>query len=547
MVHECADEGLSQPPGCRGARVEARDERLPESVHATGNELVSRAPSPRGCEKVQDYPGSQSVRGCIRRRTNTIRVRANDRPFGHGTSGYHSRRYFPAGCGVGARTMMLARRGAPEGRPMTAQTSPAPASVPAAGTSDGTSFPVRHLPLLALMTVAHAIVDTYATMVLPLLPFWQVKFGLSYGVAGLIAAISSLTGSVAQPIVGIVTDRGRDPRWVALSTLIAAVGISMIGIAPTYPIFLACVVLGGLGTSGFHPQGYKIVGSYSGTKQALATSWFLVGGNVGVAMGPLLGTFFVVTYGTAGTLGMLPFGIVIAGALWYALPKWTAMPVDEFGVKTEPAPPTPPPAEIALLSRTRRFIALGFLIAVVAVRSTISSSLNSYIPLYFVRDAHESEAFASQVLSIMLLIGAGATLLGGFLADRFGRLQVLAATLAGIPPCLIGFLLLPAASPVAIALLWAAGALVTAGFSITVVLAQELWFERRALASGLIVGFAFGAGGLFVPAVGSVADAMGLKAAIYVLAGLPVIVLALTGIVAWLLAPGTRREQAFGR
>ncbi|NDF55674.1 MAG: MFS transporter, partial [Proteobacteria bacterium] len=265
--------------------------------------------------------------------------------------------------------MMLARRGAPEGRPMTAQTSPAPASVPAAGTSDGTSFPVRHLPLLALMTVAHAIVDTYATMVLPLLPFWQVKFGLSYGVAGLIAAISSLTGSVAQPIVGIVTDRGRDPRWVALSTLIAAVGISMIGIAPTYPIFLACVVLGGLGTSGFHPQGYKIVGSYSGTKQALATSWFLVGGNVGVAMGPLLGTFFVVTYGTAGTLGMLPFGIVIAGALWYALPKWTAMPVDEFGVKTEPAPPTPPPADIAVLSRTRRFIALGFLIAVVAVRS----------------------------------------------------------------------------------------------------------------------------------------------------------------------------------
>lgn len=54
---------------------------------------------------------------------------------------------------------------------MSAQTSQAPASVPNAGNSDGASFPVRHLPLLALMTVAHAIVDTYATMVLPLLPF----------------------------------------------------------------------------------------------------------------------------------------------------------------------------------------------------------------------------------------------------------------------------------------------------------------------------------------------------------------------------------------
>ncbi len=543
MIHQCANYGLAKPLRCRGAGIEAGDKRLPKRIHATGNELVPRAPPSRGSEEVKDHPGGQSVRRWIRHRTNTIRVRALGRPFSHDTADYHSLCRRSAGSGPRTRTMMGVLSAAPEGRLMSAQTSPAPASVPTTGNTGVASSPTRHLPLLALMTVAHAIVDTYATMVLPLLPFWQVKFGLSYGVAGLIAAISSLTGSLAQPIVGIITDRGRDPRWVALSTLVAALGISLIGIAPTYPIFLACVVLGSLGVSGFHPQGYKIVGSYSGTKQALATSWFLVGGNVGVAMGPLLGTFFVITYGTAGTLGMLPFGIVIAWALWYALPKWTAMPVDEFGNKTVPAPPTPPPAEFAVLSRPLRFVALGFLIAVVAVRSTISSSLNTYIPLYFVRDAQVSEAFASQILSVMLLIGAGATLLGGFLADRFGKFQVLAATLAGIPPCLIGFLLLPAASPIAIALLWAAGALVTAGFSITVVLAQDLWFERRALASGLIVGFAFGAGGLFVPAVGSVADAMGLKAALYVLAGLPVIVLALTGVVAWLLSQGARRAQ----
>lgn len=198
-----------------------------------------------------------------------------------------------------------------------------------------------------------------------------------------------------------------------------------------------------------------------------------------------------------------------------------------------------------MLSRTRRFIALGFLISVVAVRSTISSSLNSYIPLYFVRDAHESEAFASQVLAIMLLIGAGATLLGGFLADRFGRLQVLAATLAGIPPCLIGFLLLPAASPVAIALLWAGCP------------CHGWLLHNRGPRAGTVVRETrprFGPDRrVCIRRRGALRTRSrircrcnGFEGALYVLAGLPVIVLALTGIVAWLLAPGTGREQATG-
>jgi FSR family fosmidomycin resistance protein-like MFS transporter len=101
-----------------------------------------------------------------------------------------------------------------------------------------------------------------------------------------------------------------------------------------------------------------------------------------------------------------------------------------------------------------------------------------------------------------------------------------------------GFLSLPAASPFAIALLWASGALTLAGFSITVVLAQELWFERRALASGLIVGFAFGTGGLLVPGVGAIADEFDLRIALFAVGALAAVPLALTGVVAWLLRTG---------
>jgi len=89
-----------------------------------------------------------------------------------------------------------------------------------------------------------------------------------------------------------------------------------------------------------------------------------------------------------------------------------------------------------------------------------------------------------------------------------------------------------------------AGALILAGFSITVVLAQELWFERRALASGLIVGFAFGMGGLLVPGVGTIADVYGLRTALLSVGFLALLPLVLTAVVGWLLSPGNadRRE-----
>src|ERR671933_702597 len=134
------------------------------------------------------------------------------------------------------------------------------------------------VPLLALLALTHVVVDAYATTIPALLPFWQERFGLTYGLSGLITGIEYVTSSVAQPAVGIITDRGRNRRWIVLAVLLAAAGISASGLAATYPLFLALVVLGGLGVSGFHPQCYKLTAVYAGRRQAAATSWFVVGG-----------------------------------------------------------------------------------------------------------------------------------------------------------------------------------------------------------------------------------------------------------------------------
>ena len=407
------------------------------------------------------------------------------------------------------------------------------------------------MPLLVLLTVAHTVVDTYATTVPALLPFWQARFALSYGLSGLITGIANVTSSVAQPLVGVLTDRGRDPRWIAAACLVAAAGISATGWAHTYPLFLALVILGGLGVSAFHPQGYKLIGQHAGRRQAAATSWFLVGGNLGVALGPLVGTALALRFGPEGTGWLFVPGLLLALALWRLVPgwvggrrlQWRASPASEVVPAPVAGEVVPAPVAVAGLSTQRRLIAVAVLVLLVIVRSAVSSALNSFIPLYYVRVAGSGAGMASQVLSGMLFSGTLATLAGGYLADRVGRLRVLALSLVGVPPLLLLFLAAPPTSLAAVGALWGAGAMITASFSITVVLAQELWYERRALASGIIVGFAFGVGGLLVPLVGVAADRWGLPSALRLVAVLPLLALAFAGVLRLLLGSTSARAR----
>jgi FSR family fosmidomycin resistance protein-like MFS transporter len=67
------------------------------------------------------------------------------------------------------------------------------------------------------------------------------------------------------------------------------------------------------------------------------------------------------------------------------------------------------------------------------------------------------------------------------------------------------------------------GFVLIATFSVTVVMAQDLLPGRLGVASGLMVGFAIGTGGLGVTLLGTVADAWGVPAALHLLAYMPIV------------------------
>jgi FSR family fosmidomycin resistance protein-like MFS transporter len=159
------------------------------------------------------------------------------------------------------------------------------------------------------------------------------------------------------------------------------------------------------------------------------------------------------------------------------------------------------------------------LAGVIALRSFVYFGLVTFIPLYYINDLHASKAFGNTALAAMLLGGAVGTLIGGPLADRFGRRAVLTASMLVLPPLVVGFLV----SGPGLALVFAAlaGAATIATFAVTIVMGQEYLPGRLGVAAGVTIGLSIGLGGAGAPLLGLIADAHGLRAVFELLAVLP--------------------------
>jgi FSR family fosmidomycin resistance protein-like MFS transporter len=126
----------------------------------------------------------------------------------------------------------------------------------------------------------------------------------------------------------------------------------------------------------------------------------------------------------------------------------------------------------------------------------------------------------------MLAAGAAGTLIGGRAADRYGRRAVLVGSMAVLTPLIAAFL---AAGPLlATVLLAMIGAAAISTFSVTVVMGQEYLPHRLGIASGVTLGLAIGLGGIAAALLGVLADAEGIRTVMWVVAGLPLLGLAIT-------------------
>jgi len=293
--------------------------------------------------------------------------------------------------------------------------------------------------------------------------------------------------------------------------------MALVGVAPTYPVILLCVVMSGIGVAAFHPEAARFANYVSGSGRARGMSFFSVGGNVGFALGPALTTPLVLLFGLPGALFLALPAIVMAAVLFHELPRMLGFKPEVVESEQERVAAAP--------EHWGPFVRM---IGVVTVRSFVYFGLVAFVASYYERVLDMSPALGNTALTLMLFGGAAGTLTMGPLADRFGRRKVLVACMLALPPLVLCFTL---AGPfVGMALLVLVGAATVGTFGITVVMGQEYLPGRIGLAAGITMGLSIGLGGVGAPVLGLVADNAGLSFTMLVIAVLPVpgLLLALT-------------------
>ena len=368
---------------------------------------------------------------------------------------------------------------------------------------------------MAVLSAGHLFTDVNQGAVAALLPFLVSERGLSLAAAGALILASTISSSVVQPLFGIFSDNRPSPVLMPLGVLLAGVGMALVGVAPSYPAIFLCVVVSGIGVAAFHPEAARFANYVSGSRRARGMSFFSVGGNVGVALGPIFATPLVLVFGLPGTLFLALPAAVMAAVLFYEMPRMLSFKPEE--VEKEGEEPVSAPEHWGPFAR---------MIGVVAVRSFVYFGLVAFVASYYERVLDVSPALGNAALTVMLASGAVGTLVMGPLADRFGRRALVGASMLLLPLLIYGFTL---SGPfVGMVLLALVGAATVGTFGITVVMGQEYLPGRIGLAAGITMGFSIGLGGVGAPLLGFLADSAGLPVTMLVIAALPVLGLLLT-------------------
>ena len=389
---------------------------------------------------------------------------------------------------------------------------------------------------MATLSAGHLFTDIAQGSIPALLPFLIAEDHLSYAAASALVLAATISSSVIQPLFGHVSDRLSLPWLMPLGPFLGGLGVALAGLAPSYGWTFAAIVLSGIGVAAFHPEGSRFANYVSGARRSSGMSLFSVGGNIGFALGPVLVTPLLVVFGMHGTVFVLIPTWLMTAALVYELPRLKTFRTDIVAGRVQKGDEHEAWGPFALLA------------TVIALRSFVYFGMVTFIPLYFIHDLHTSKAFGNAALSAMLLGGAFGTLIGGPLADRFGRRSVLIGSMALLPPLIVAFLLSPAGLAVVFATF--AGAATIATFAVTIVMGQEFLPGRLGVAAGVTIGLSIGLGGLGAPLLGILADAHGLRAVFETIAVLPVLALvlslALPRSVAARSARSEQRREALG-
>lgn len=371
------------------------------------------------------------------------------------------------------------------------------------------------------LTLSHTVLDSYATLLSHLQPLLLTKLaatGARNSLAGYFISVYSIFSSLGQILFGWLSDKFRTVHFLTIGVAFTAIGLSLLAIAPS--AFTVCLLLaiGGIGVASFHPQATAYAGALATEGRGVGTSIFLTGGNIGRALGPLVLMFIPYRFG----LEFLAWEMIPGLLMALLVPKvlkfekqldLTATTRGTRDAETRPQEPFWVVADPHLLS-------LSVLFIISALRTVTVTGLENFLSVHL-DDQNYSDQMRSLVIALFIFAGSMGIMSSGWLMSRVNTYVLLLVSLLGAPPLLYASLHSDGVS--FLVFLFLGNVVLSSSITVNIILAQIILRGYESIASSLMMGAAWGVGGLLNLVVGNLADTYGLPIVLDGLVMLPLV------------------------
>ena len=351
------------------------------------------------------------------------------------------------------------------------------------------------------LSAGHFMVDWYASVLVPLYPFITAKLGISLSFISTIIALGHMLSSMLQPLFGYISDKLRHRTFMFWGLIIASVFIPLTVVSDTARFLSVFLIFGMCGNALFHPQVTCLVNtfSYNNPKINKYMEVFLGLGTIGYAIGPVCSSNVAQGFGEDALLWFMLPGLIVAFLIYFMVPKIPVCSVSEnranfFSVMKE-----------ILSSR----VILG-LILIAVVKSGVSISFGTYIPFILEKNGFELNLIGL-IVTLFFTVSGLATIYSSKIEEKIGGANIIRVSFLTILPLVLLFLYFIDKIPyLAVFLFILSGFFIFLSVSVTLVSAQKIMSHHKGVISGVMQGFSWGLGALFLAPMGFIGQYFGV-------------------------------------
>ena len=365
-----------------------------------------------------------------------------------------------------------------------------------------------HWKILIAISLVHFSGDFYSSFINPLYPVFMENLGLTLAQVGFLSGVSRFLMFIVQPLSGYWADRHPSRSFILIGLLMPILFIPLTGLTTGFYGLLLCIIMGSTGSSLFHPPATGMVPQYAGRKLGLAMSVYNTSGTLAFGVGPIFITWYVTRFSPGAMPVTMVLGLLIWMYFYYVIPKPQGEEMAQYGF-------------FETIRQTLGGVWQPILLIwiVMVMRALVGQSLMTFMPVLWVQKGY-SIVSAGILFSIFTISGTLAGILCGHLSDRMGYKGILWITHGLMTPALLMFLLVPGKWIYPATML--AGGFNMASLPLGVVMAQKIAPKGRSMVASLMMGLAFGTGGVMSPVVGKLGDIFNIQSVLMILVCIPI-------------------------